>query len=267
MWPTWCTRRPWLTSCCTSLYGSNRSQHVLSLNTLFVLFLGFLFFSRQGSKTKTLCVHWRSWRATRCVSGRTWSRSLSFPSRESRVWNFSWRSVSGFWKAFGFVLNFFVTEASLVFCHAERSEAERTGIWVGVQPGKSHPGHPWGYLTLFSSVCRPGSLTGSSCWPSLVPSLKRFLFFFVFFFAQIVTECNNGVRKMKRIEELVSLETLLDFDKVKVGLFFFFFFSFHFKHLQHCWRETLDFLPPCSPFLWLQAGVSWCIMVLWHRSL
>lgn len=37
-----------------------------------------------------------------------------------------------------------------------------------------------------------------------------------------MTECNNGVRKMKRIEELVSLETLLDFDKVKVGLFFFF---------------------------------------------
>ncbi|XP_008317892.1 rho guanine nucleotide exchange factor 5 isoform X2 [Cynoglossus semilaevis] len=32
---------------------------------------------------------------------------------------------------------------------------------------------------------------------------------------EIVTECNNGVRKMKRIEELVSLETLLDFDKVK----------------------------------------------------
>lgn len=31
---------------------------------------------------------------------------------------------------------------------------------------------------------------------------------------------------MKRIEELVSLETLLDFDKVKVGLFSFFFSPF-----------------------------------------
>uniref|UniRef100_UPI0037E890E1 rho guanine nucleotide exchange factor 16 n=1 Tax=Semicossyphus pulcher TaxID=241346 RepID=UPI0037E890E1 len=32
---------------------------------------------------------------------------------------------------------------------------------------------------------------------------------------QIVTECNNGVRKMKQIEELVSLEMQMDFGKVK----------------------------------------------------
>lgn len=33
---------------------------------------------------------------------------------------------------------------------------------------------------------------------------------------QIVTECNKGVRKMKQIEELVCIEMLLDFGKVKV---------------------------------------------------
>ncbi|XP_034441569.1 rho guanine nucleotide exchange factor 5 isoform X2 [Hippoglossus hippoglossus] len=32
---------------------------------------------------------------------------------------------------------------------------------------------------------------------------------------EIVTDCNKGVQKMKQIEELVCLETLLDFDKVK----------------------------------------------------
>ncbi|XP_054473149.1 rho guanine nucleotide exchange factor 19 isoform X2 [Anoplopoma fimbria] len=32
---------------------------------------------------------------------------------------------------------------------------------------------------------------------------------------EIVTECDKGVQKMKRIEELVCLEMLLDFDKVK----------------------------------------------------
>lgn len=33
---------------------------------------------------------------------------------------------------------------------------------------------------------------------------------------QIVTDCDKGVRKMKQIEELVCLEMLLDFGKVKV---------------------------------------------------
>ncbi|XP_062259785.1 rho guanine nucleotide exchange factor 5 [Platichthys flesus] len=32
---------------------------------------------------------------------------------------------------------------------------------------------------------------------------------------EIVNDCNEGVKKMKQIEELVCLETLLDFDKVK----------------------------------------------------
>ncbi|KAM8756388.1 rho guanine nucleotide exchange factor 19 [Acanthopagrus schlegelii] len=32
---------------------------------------------------------------------------------------------------------------------------------------------------------------------------------------EVVTECDNGVRKMKRIEELVCLEMLMDFGKVK----------------------------------------------------
>lgn len=36
---------------------------------------------------------------------------------------------------------------------------------------------------------------------------------------QIVTECDNGVKKMKQIEELVCLETLLDFGKMKVSHF------------------------------------------------
>lgn len=38
---------------------------------------------------------------------------------------------------------------------------------------------------------------------------------------QIVTECDKGVRKMKCIEELVSLEPLIDFGKVKVSTFLF----------------------------------------------
>ena len=33
---------------------------------------------------------------------------------------------------------------------------------------------------------------------------------------QIVTECDKRVRKLKQIEELVCLEMLLDFGKVKV---------------------------------------------------
>lgn len=39
---------------------------------------------------------------------------------------------------------------------------------------------------------------------------------------QIVTECDKGVRKMKQIEELVCLEMLIDFGKVKVTTFSFF---------------------------------------------
>lgn len=42
---------------------------------------------------------------------------------------------------------------------------------------------------------------------------------------QIVTECDKGVRKMKQIEELVCLEMLIDFGKVKVTTFLFFFLT------------------------------------------
>lgn len=42
---------------------------------------------------------------------------------------------------------------------------------------------------------------------------------------QIVTECDKGVKKMKQIEELVCLEMLLDFGKMKVCSFFFPFSS------------------------------------------
>lgn len=40
---------------------------------------------------------------------------------------------------------------------------------------------------------------------------------------QIVTDCDNKVRQMKQIEELVCLKALLDFDKVKVIFLFIFF--------------------------------------------
>uniref|UniRef100_A0A8C3GAR7 Si:ch73-15b2.5 n=1 Tax=Cyclopterus lumpus TaxID=8103 RepID=A0A8C3GAR7_CYCLU len=45
---------------------------------------------------------------------------------------------------------------------------------------------------------------------------------------EIVTDCDKGVRKMKRIEELVCLEMLLDFGKVKVTSVHFIFILF--KH-------------------------------------
>lgn len=37
-------------------------------------------------------------------------------------------------------------------------------------------------------------------------------------FTQILTECDDGVRKMRHIEELVCLAPLIDFGKVKVTL-------------------------------------------------
>ena len=37
---------------------------------------------------------------------------------------------------------------------------------------------------------------------------------------QIVRECDEGVRKMKQIEELVRLEILMDFGNVKVTFCF-----------------------------------------------
>lgn len=37
---------------------------------------------------------------------------------------------------------------------------------------------------------------------------------------QIVSECDKGVKKMKQIEELVCLEMLLDFGKMKVSTSF-----------------------------------------------
>ena len=36
---------------------------------------------------------------------------------------------------------------------------------------------------------------------------------------QIVTECDKGVRKMEHIEELVYLDRMLDFGKMKVASF------------------------------------------------
>lgn len=66
-----------------------------------------------------------------------------------------------------------------------------------------------------------GLLTGRECCGVKLrlkdeQKILELLFKFLLKTFQVVTECDNGVRKMKQIEELVCLEMLMDFGKVKV---------------------------------------------------